>query len=65
MSEVKELLGHSSIATTQIYVHVSRKRLEEAASVLPDVIGAGGDNTIDRNLEHANDQDVLARAVLS
>ena len=38
IDEVKELLGHSSIATTQIYVHVSRKRLEEAASALPDVV---------------------------
>jgi integrase/recombinase XerD len=36
---VKELLGHASIATTQIYVHVSRKRLEEAARALPDVLG--------------------------
>jgi integrase/recombinase XerD len=39
IDEVKELLGHASIATTQIYVHVSRKRLEEAARALPDVLG--------------------------
>jgi integrase/recombinase XerD len=39
IDEVKELLGHSSIATTQVYVHVSRKRLEEAARALPDVLG--------------------------
>ncbi len=38
LAEVKELLGHSSIATTQVYVHVSRKRLEEAARSLPDVV---------------------------
>lgn len=38
IDEVKELLGHASIATTQIYVHASRRRLEEAASALPDVI---------------------------
>jgi len=39
IDEVKELLGHSSISTTQVYVHVSRKRLEEAARALPDVVG--------------------------
>ena len=38
IAEVKELLGHSSIATTQVYVHISRKRLEEAARALPDVL---------------------------
>lgn len=41
IDEVKELLGHSSISTTQVYVHVSRKRLEEAARALPDVVGPG------------------------
>jgi len=39
LAEVRELLGHSSIATTQVYVHISRKRLEEAAQALPDVLG--------------------------
>ncbi|GAA6734821.1 hypothetical protein YIM1640_19160 [Thermus oshimai] len=39
IDEVKELLGHSSIATTRVYVHMSRKRLEEAARALPDVMG--------------------------
>jgi len=39
VDEVKELLGHSSISTAQVYVHVSRKRLEEVAQTLPDVVG--------------------------
>jgi len=39
LAEVRELLGHSSIATTQVYVHISRRRLEEAARALPDVLG--------------------------
>ncbi|WP_169311726.1 tyrosine-type recombinase/integrase [Marinithermus hydrothermalis] len=39
INEVKELLGHSSISTTQVYVHVSQRRLEEAARTMPDVIG--------------------------
>lgn len=38
IEEVKEVLGHASIATTQIYTHVSRKRLEEVAAALPDVL---------------------------
>ena len=38
IEEVKEVLGHASIATTQIYTHVSRKRLEDVAAALPDVL---------------------------
>jgi len=41
LDEVKQLLGHESIATTQIYVHVNEKRLSEAAASLPDVVGLG------------------------
>ena len=35
LDAVKDLLGHESIATTQIYLHASRERLREAASRLP------------------------------
>jgi integrase/recombinase XerD len=45
IDEVKELLGHSSISTTQVYVHVSRKRLEEAARALPDVVSLPQDRS--------------------
>ena len=34
----KDIAGHASIATTQIYVHASRARLEGAAEMLPDVL---------------------------
>ncbi len=37
LDAVKDLLGHESIATTQIYLHASRERLKEAASRLPDL----------------------------
>ena len=42
VDEVKELLGHASVATTQVYVHTSRRRLLEAVRALPDVLGAEG-----------------------
>ena len=41
LDEIKELLGHSSIATTQIYVRTSRARLAAAAASLPDVLDVG------------------------
>jgi integrase/recombinase XerD len=41
LDEVRDLLGHESIATTQIYAHTSQKRIQEAAS-LPDVVGLRG-----------------------
>jgi len=37
LDAVKDLLGHESIATTQIYLHASRERLKEAVSRLPDL----------------------------
>nr|WP_071676190.1 tyrosine-type recombinase/integrase [Thermus brockianus] len=37
LDAVKDLLGHESIATTQIYLHASRERLKEAAQRLPDL----------------------------
>ena len=40
LEEIKEVLGHQSIATTQIYAHVSKTRLREAAAALPDVLDA-------------------------
>jgi integrase/recombinase XerD len=38
LNEVQDLLGHASIATTQIYVHASAARLEGAVASLPDVL---------------------------
>lgn len=38
IEEVRELLGHASIATTQVYVHVNAARLDHAAASLPDVL---------------------------
>ncbi len=38
IEEVRELLGHASIATTQVYSHVSAARLDHAAASLPDVL---------------------------
>jgi integrase/recombinase XerD len=35
LDAVKDLLGHESIATTQVYLHASRERLKEAVSKLP------------------------------
>ncbi len=35
---IKDILGHSSVATTQIYVTASQKRLEAAMQSLPDVL---------------------------
>jgi integrase/recombinase XerD len=34
---VKDIMGHASIATTQIYVKASEKRLQTAVTALPDV----------------------------
>jgi integrase/recombinase XerD len=42
LDEVRDLLGHESIATTQIYAHTSQRRIQEAAASLPDVVGLAG-----------------------
>lgn len=42
LDEVRDLLGHESIATTQIYAHTSQKRIQDAAASLPDVVGLTG-----------------------
>jgi len=42
LDEVKDLLGHASIATTQIYVHASEARLRAAVSSLPDILSGLG-----------------------
>ncbi|WP_412030520.1 tyrosine-type recombinase/integrase [Deinococcus yunweiensis] len=42
LDEVRDLLGHESIATTQIYTHTSQKRIVAAAASLPDVVGLVG-----------------------
>lgn len=42
LDEVKDLLGHASIATTQIYVHASEQRLRAAVSSLPDIMSGLG-----------------------
>jgi len=39
LDEVRDLLGHESIATTQIYAHTSQKRIQDATASLPDVVG--------------------------
>lgn len=39
LDEVRDLLGHESIATTQIYAHTNQKRIAAAAASLPDLIG--------------------------
>ena len=39
---MRDLLGHESIATTQIYTHTSQKRIQDAAASLPDVVGLIG-----------------------
>jgi integrase/recombinase XerD len=41
VGEAKKLLDHSSISATQVYVHVSRRRLEEPARALPGVVRFG------------------------
>ena len=41
IDEAKDLLGHSSISTTRVYVHVSRRCLEKAAGAPPEVVGFG------------------------
>lgn len=38
IEEIKEILGHVSIATTQIYAHVNQQRLAHAMTALPDVL---------------------------
>lgn len=35
LDAIKELLGHASIATTQVYAHTSYRRLQEAAGTIP------------------------------
>ena len=38
LDAIKDLLGHESVATTQIYIHASQKRLTAATASLPDVL---------------------------
>ena len=38
IEEVKEVLEHASIATTQIYTHVNKSSLKAAAESLPNVL---------------------------
>jgi len=32
---IRDLLGHASVAATQVYAHVARRRLREAIERLP------------------------------
>jgi integrase/recombinase XerD len=38
---LKEMLGHSSIATTGIYLHADEQELEQVASVMPSILNGG------------------------
>ncbi len=38
LHEIKAVMGHASVATTQLYVHASQKGLEATAAALPDVL---------------------------
>jgi site-specific recombinase XerD len=35
------MLGHSSIATTVIYLHADEQELEQVASVMPSILNSG------------------------
>ncbi len=37
--KLKEVLGHSSIATTGVYLHADEGELEQVAAVMPSVLG--------------------------
>lgn len=51
--DVKELLGHSSVQTTQRYAHLSQDRLSKAAKTVSDHFGFA-DESIDSKKTHKN-----------
>lgn len=51
---IQELLGHSSVKTTEIYTHVSRRRIAAIRSPIDQIIHPRGDKTQDSDTHGAS-----------